>query len=95
MSASALPLCDPTLVLHPALGLLAQEGHGAAAVGPGEDTKVLRGLEHLCYGDRLRELGLFSLEEGRLWGDLIAALQYLKGDYKQEENQLFTRVDEW
>jgi len=44
------------LVLHPALGLLAQEGHGAAAMGPGEDTKVLRGLEHLCYGDRLREL---------------------------------------
>ena len=29
----------------------------------------------------------------RLWGDLIAAFQNLKGAYKQERNQLFGRVD--
>ena len=29
----------------------------------------------------------------RLWGDLTAAFQYLKGAYKQEESQLFERVD--
>ena len=53
---------------------------------------MIRGLEHLYYEERLRELGLFSLEKRRLQGDPIVAFQYLEGADKQEGERLFVRV---
>ena len=53
---------------------------------------MIKGLEHLPYEDRLRDLGLFRLEKRRLQEDLMAAFQYLMGAYKKAGEGLFTRA---
>ncbi|KAK4818033.1 hypothetical protein QYF61_004157 [Mycteria americana] len=55
-------------------------------------TKMIRGMECLSYEERLRELGLFSLEKRRLREDLVAVFQYLKGAYKRYGDKLFIRA---
>jgi len=83
---------SPPGVLCPALESSTQDRQGAAGAGPEEATKKIRGMEHLSFKERLRELGLFSLEKRKFQKDLIASFQYSKGAYEKDGDKLFSRV---
>lgn len=56
-------------------------------MGTSRAAKLIRG-----DGRNAEIVGAVQTGKRRLWSDLIVALQYLKGAYKKNEEELFTRA---
>lgn len=56
---------------------------------PWRSIKMFGGwLEHMAYKERLREMGLFSLKERRLRGDITAVCNYVVGGCREDGARL-------
>ena len=54
-------------------------------------TKMVHGLCNKSYQERLEELNMYSLEQRRERGDMIAAFKYIKGCDQLEEGTIFQK----
>ncbi|XP_067591512.1 nephronectin isoform X5 [Pseudorca crassidens] len=57
---------------------------------PAGITKMIKGLEKKIYDEKLKELGLFSVEKRRLRGKQLLVFKYMKGWYREDGDQLFS-----
>ncbi|XP_069449661.1 nephronectin isoform X7 [Ovis canadensis] len=57
---------------------------------PAGITKMIKGLEKKIYDEKLKELGLFSMEKRRLRGKPLLVFKYIKGWYREDGDQLFS-----
>ncbi|PKU31623.1 hypothetical protein llap_18075 [Limosa lapponica baueri] len=90
--STLIPGEDGSGVLRPVLGPQFKKDMEVLERVQWRATKMIKGLEHLSYEERLEDLGLVSLEKRRLRGDLINAQKYLKGWCQEDANRLFSVV---
>lgn len=76
---------------HPLVGSQVKTDVGEPRKTQQRATKVVKLQQETC-GKRLGVLGLLTLAERRLTGDLIAACSYLRGSCKDHEAKLFLAV---
>ena len=79
-------------VLCSVLGPSLQERYQGLGACPEKGNEAVKDLENRFYGERLRELGLFSLKKRTFKGDLMALHNDLKGGCSEVGVGLFSHV---